>query len=215
MAYVMRPVVRSFKDPHFRACAAWVWSGGHAIFWETPKKARLVVPVPVPGDESDLALFSLLDLGINDTTPQTSGFFKGLIAAKIPKDCHDIVKRRIERDSAYPDVKHRMKYDCLACGACCKDNEVILEDADFPRFEEAGLLHLTKPPFARKSRKDGRVRLLLLKENKHCQHLASDNRCGIYLARPNNCRDFPAGSECCVFTREDDLGIFDGVLPGA
>ncbi|MFO0664372.1 MAG: YkgJ family cysteine cluster protein [Polyangiaceae bacterium] len=213
MASMLRPVVRSFKVPHAARCADWVRSGGHAIFWETPQKARLVVPVPVPGDESDLALFSLLDLAIDTFAPERTGPFRGLIAAKVPRDCHGIVRRRIERDSGFPGPKHRMKYDCLACGACCKDNDVILEDGDFERFERADMMHLTKPPYAR--RKEGKLRLVLLPKTKHCQHLHSDNRCGIYEVRPNACRDFPAGSECCIFTREDDLGIFVGVLPGA
>lgn len=215
MAYVTRPVVRSFKVPHAAACAAWVRSGGHGIFWETPRKARLVVPAPDSKRprESDFALFSVLDLRIEETEPETSGVFRGLVAAKVPRDCFDIIKRRIERDSAFPASTHRMKYDCLECGACCKDNDVVLDDEDTERFRKHDLLHLLKPPYAR--RREGKLRLVLLPGSKHCQHLHSDNKCGIYVARPNACRDFPAGSECCVFTREDDLGIFDGVAPGA
>ena len=45
------------------------------------------------------------------------------------------------------------------------------------------------------------------------RHLESDNRCGIYTIRPHACSEFPAGSECCLFAREDILKIHDGVPP--
>ena len=96
MAHVDRPVVRSFKVPHRAACASWVRSGGHAIFWEGPRKAKLIVPAIDPNDESDLAQFSLLDLGLQDDEPETRGTFRGLIVAKVPQDCLGIVQRRID-----------------------------------------------------------------------------------------------------------------------
>src|SRR5262249_40869446 len=115
---------------------------------------------------------------------------------------------RAERDSVFPGPTRTMILDCLACGACCKENEVVLEDEDLERFAGAGRTELARRPLARR-RKDGRLVLVLLK-NKRCRHLGGDNRCGIYPIRPNACSEFPAGSECCLFSREEELGIVDG-----
>ncbi len=97
--------------------------------------------------------------------------------------------------------------DCLECGACCKDNEVILNKADVARFKKGGRPELARPPYTRT--KDGTLYLRLLK-SKDCRHLASDNKCGIYELRPLACSEFPVGSEPCLFSREEELGVTDG-----
>jgi Fe-S-cluster containining protein len=145
-------------------------------------------------------------------TENRRGLLKGTASTRISRDCLWIGKRRAERDSIHPGPTRKVAFDCMSCAACCRDNEVVLQDADIERFEEAGRGELAKRPYA-KRHKDGRVILTLL-ANKRCQHLKRDNRCGIYAIRPHACSEFPMGSECCMFAREDVLKLYDGVLPG-
>jgi Fe-S-cluster containining protein len=49
--------------------------------------------------------------------------------------------------------------------------------------------------------------------NGDCRHLGKDNKCAIYPIRPDACSQFPMGSECCLFAREEELGILDGAEP--
>jgi hypothetical protein len=135
------------------------------------------------------------------------GALRGMATFRVPVDCTDIVRRRAERDSVFPGSTRTLDLDCLACGACCKDNEVILEQRDITRFERTGLARLLSPPWSR--RKDGKM-VLTLRKDKRCHHLHDDNKCGIYAQRPSACSQFPPGSECCLFSREEELGIIDG-----
>jgi uncharacterized protein len=208
---VLRPIVRSFTSKHILACAEHVRAGGHAVLWESKKRARLVLPVPDKDNPQDLAMFSILDLGKQRYALETRGALRGLASTLIPADCHDIVRRRYERDSIHPGPTRKFRVDCLDCGACCKDNEVQLFPLDQERIEAGGRADLLKPPFSR--RRDGKLMLTLLRENKHCRHLGGDNKCGIYTLRPDACRDFPVASECCLFARETELGISDGLPP--
>jgi uncharacterized protein len=202
-----RPVVRSFKAPHLGRAAAWVRSGGHAVAWVAPRRARLVFPRPKKGDEFDLGWWSVLDLGRSDYEIARSGPFAGMGVMRVPHDCYEIVRDRVVRDSIHEGPIREIDLDCLECGACCRDNRVELEDPDIARFENAGRLELTRPPYAR--RDDGKI-VLVLRRDKRCKHLADDNRCGVYPIRPDACSTFPAGSECCLSSREAELGIVDG-----
>lgn len=186
-------------------------AGGHAVVWESEQRARLVLPPPDDDDPMDLAQWSLLDLGKNRYQLVASGVFRGLATALVPRDCLAIVRRRAERDSIHPAATRAVDFDCLECGSCCRDNEVQLFDVDIQRFREGGHPELAKPPFAK--RKDGKT-VLVLARSKDCKHLARDNKCGIYGVRPDACRHFPVGSECCLFSREEELGISDGLPRG-
>src|SRR5687767_8742829 len=148
MARVVRPVVRSFRAAFVRRAAAYVRSGGHAVVWDSDARARLVVPVPKEGDESDLALWSMLDLGCDKWKAEAAGTLRGLATIRVPRECLDIVRWRAERDSIFKGPTRTMNLDCMRCGACCVDNEVILEKADLLRFEKARRLELSQPPFA-------------------------------------------------------------------
>ncbi len=55
----------------------------------------------------------------------------------------------------------------------------------------------------------------MLAKSKDCKHLGSDNKCAIYAIRPDACSTFPAGSECCLSSREEEMGIVDGLGPEA
>jgi Fe-S-cluster containining protein len=181
--------------------------GGHAVVWLTPRKARLVFTKPEAGDDFDLGQWSALDLGISEHSVAAHGAFEGLAYVRVPHDCYGIVRDRVVRDSIHEDPLRDIDLDCLACAACCKDNCVRLEAVDVARFEQAGRGDLARPPYAR--RDDGAV-VLVLRRDKRCKHLGDDNRCGIYSIRPDACSTFPAGSECCLSSREAELGIVDG-----
>ena len=108
----------------------------------------------------------------------------------------------------FPGSTRTIALDCLACGACCKDNLVPLEKVDIARFVKAKREDLLRPPFTKKV--DGKLVLKLLK-SKDCRHLAADNKCDIYAFRPDACSMFPMGSECCLYSREAELEVIDGL----
>jgi hypothetical protein len=202
-----RPVVRSFKPPHLSRAAAWVRAGGHAVVWLAPRQARLVFRRPKKGDEFDLGWWSVLDLGRSDYDVERSGPFAGMGLIRVPHDCYSIVRDRVVRDSIHAGPVRELELDCLECGACCRDNRVELEDQDIERFEKAGRADLTRAPYAK--RDDGKI-ILVLRRDKRCKHLGYDNRCGVYPIRPDACSTFPVASECCLSSREAELGIVDG-----
>ncbi len=204
---VVRPVVRSFRSPHLARAAAWVRRGGHAVVWLSPRKARLIFPRPKEDDDHDLGWWSVLDLGRLEYGVETRGTFRGMGVLRIPHDCYAIVRDRVTRDSIYAAPRRTLELDCLACGACCRDNRVELEDVDVERFARGGHPELARPPYAR--RDDGAV-VLVLRRDKRCKHLGDDNKCGIYALRPDSCSKFPVGSECCLSSREEELGLVDG-----
>ncbi len=209
---VNRPVVRSFKRRFARDAAAWVRSGGHAVVWDDDKRATLVFQEPPEGDEDDFGAWAVYDFGKMRWEVHEGGAFDGLASTRVPRDCLWIVKRRTERDSAYARPRHVLELDCTKCAACCRDNEVILQEEDIERFRRGGRPELVRPPFA-KRRADGRIVLTLL-ANGRCRHLDGANRCKIYELRPFSCSEFPAGSECCLYAREEELKAYDGVSPG-
>jgi hypothetical protein len=203
---VVRPIVRSFRIAFANNASKHVRAGGHAVVWEKEKIARLVIPVPDKDDPHDLGQWSILDLGKERWTIVKSGPLRGLASLNVPRDCLDIVRARAERDSVFHGPTRTMALDCLECGACCKDNNVILTEDDVDRFRRGGRLELALPPYTK--RNDGKLVLKLL-ASKNCQHLQSDNKCAIYTLRPEACSSFPAGSECCLFAREEELGLVD------
>src|SRR4051794_26158408 len=205
---VVRPIVRQFKARFSHEISEHVRAGGHAIVWESPKRAHLVLPVPKEDDDHDLAMWSLLDLGKQKWDVIKRGALRGLATAKVPGDCLEVVRHRAERDSVFPGPMRTMNLDCLKCGACCKDNLVILHKVDVARFAEARRHELAKPPYTKKV--NGKLVLRLLR-SKDCRHLGSDNKCGIYAIRPDACSTFPMASESCLFSREEELGVTDGL----
>jgi hypothetical protein len=205
---VVRPVVRSFRAPYAREAAAHVRAGGHALVWASPTRVLLVFRPPVGDEEKDLGYWSLLDLGAHRWAKEKTGPLRGLAVARVARDSIDLVKARAERDSIHPRSTRVMKLDCETCAACCRDNEVVLEPEDFERFAAAERADLGKRPYTRK--KGDRVVLRLLR-SRDCRHLEKDLRCGIYALRPDSCRVFPVGSESCLYSREVELGVVDGV----
>lgn len=205
---VERPVVRSFTHRFLRNAIAWARAGGHSVVWGPASRALLVLPKPDRADVDDLARWSLMDLDLHRWTEPKRGPMRGLATRRLPVELHEIVRNRALRDAVHRGPTRKVRLDCLACGACCRNNEVILEAEDGPRLAAAGLSQVTKKPFARRDR-DGRVVLRLAKDGR-CMHLGKDNACAIYAARPNACREFPAGSECCLWARFEELEVVDG-----
>ncbi len=215
----MRPIARSFRSDYAERAAAHVRLGGHAVVWTRSiggtgrlrLQAQLVTPVADSADESDLHLFAILDLGLLQRAAKKTGVFSGLVVTAVPKRAHWVLERRVERDSIVEGATRPVAFDCMSCGACCKDNEVPLERHDRARLRNAGFASSLKAPLAR--RLDGKLALALVGADARCVHLAHDNACGVYLARPDACRVFPMGSECCLHARESELGVYDGLAP--
>jgi Fe-S-cluster containining protein len=205
---ITRPIVRSFSATFAREAGAYVRSGGHAVLWETPTRAKLVLPLPREGDNEDLALWSILDLGKRRWSVARRGPLRGLATARVPSDCHDIVRHRAARDSIFPGPRRKLLLDCTTCGACCVKNRVVLEREDIRRFRASGRSDLIAPPYVR--REDGKL-IFRLTKTRRCKHLLSDNLCAIYPVRPNACREFPMGSESCLAVREEEFGWVDGL----
>ncbi|AKU94484.1 hypothetical protein AKJ09_01148 [Labilithrix luteola] len=210
---VHRPIARSFKKKWVKEAAAHVRAGGHAFVWETDKRVLFVFQEPAEDNPDDFGAWGIYDMAKWKWNVETRGALKGLAWTLVPRDCLWIAKRRVERDSIHPGPTRKVAFDCTDCAACCRDNEVILQPSDVERFKEGGRPELAKPPYARRD-KDGKLVLTLLR-NKRCRHLQQDNRCGIYELRPHPCSEFPMGSECCLFAREDVLKLYDGLLPEA
>ncbi len=204
---VIRPVVRSFSVRQLRLAAEHVRAGGHAVLWERPARARLLLPAPNDDDPMDLALHSILDLGKQRYEISQRGVTKGLATTLVPRDCNRIVRERIERDKHHATPTHEISFNCLECAACCYSNHVVLDADDIERFRRDGRPELAGMPYAR--RKNGKLALRLAKDGA-CLQLGIDNRCSIYPIRPAMCRTFPVGSECCLSARAEDLGIYDG-----
>ncbi len=203
---VVRPVVRSFQARFEIEAAAHVRAGGHAIVWTSPRRARLVFRAPRGAEDRDLGYWALLDMGRTEWSRAKGGALRGLAIANVPRDCVDLVKERVDRDSVHRGSTRTMLLDCETCAACCRDNRVELEARDVERFERANRPELARPPY---TRKDGKKLILRLLRSRDCRHLGADRRCGIYAIRPESCRVFPPGSEGCLYSREAELGIVD------
>jgi hypothetical protein len=149
-----------------------------------------VVPRFARDSRTDLGRWAILDLGKPSYGIARKGPLRGLATTPVPKDALDVVRDRATRDSIHPRPTRAMSLDCRKCGACCRNNDVVLTARDRKRL--------------------GRVRLRVL-PNGRCNQLGAHNACRVYSDRPDACRDFPPGSECCLFSREEELGIIDGV----
>ena len=84
---------------------------------------------------------------------------RGMALIAVPHDCYAIVRFRVVRDSIHAGPTRAMDLDCLECGACCRDNRVVLEDVDIARFDAGRTRRARAPPYAR--RDDGSVVLVL------------------------------------------------------
>jgi hypothetical protein len=205
----VRPVVRSFRSAFVRNALTWVRAGGHAIVWESAAKATLVVPKPAKGNAEDYGKWAAYDLGRRTMRVASSGPYAGFGTVSLKGDDLPIVEAWGIRDAVHMEPTREMFLDCVACGACCKNNNVVLDAADMKRLRSGA----PKTFVDRVKRKDGRLVLTLLEDGR-CAALTKQGMCGVYEYRPEACREFPAATECCLYAREEGLGILDGATKG-
>lgn len=206
---VPRPVWRSFTRRFLDRAAAHVRSGGHALVIDslaTLRNAFALLPCD-DGDMPELSYWSVLALGSRQFTVVSRGPARGLARVKFARELAPTARSWCERDSAWPDSVHVFEYDCEACAACCRHNDVLLTRDDLMRWHEAGRPNLAAARFVRIANRRAALRH---RRNGDCVHLV-DNLCGIYELRPDNCSAFPAGSESCLGARMVDYGWIDGL----
>jgi uncharacterized protein len=204
---IVRPVWRSFQDRWLARAAAHVRRGGHAAVVRERGGVDMYLTVDKGGKITELGLWAVLAIEQRRWRRVKEGPAAGLATARVHPTFEGSVLDWCERDSIHPGPKRTIHLDCLDCGACCHDANVILDDADFDRWSEAGRKDLAGRAYLK--RKDGTITLRFAPTGA-CQHLGGDNKCAIYPIRPDNCSVFVVGSEACLAAREDTLKIRDG-----
>lgn len=204
---IERPVWRRFARDDIERAAEHVRCGGHAVMPLDERRADLLLTVGPDGAITELGLWALLAIEHARWRRVRSGPARGLAAARVTGDAVASALDFCDRDVAHRRPTRTLELDCVACGACCHDADVLLDEADLARWRDAGRRDLLGRAYVR--RIDGRV-LLRFAPTGRCPHLGADRRCTIYELRPSNCRAFVVGSEACLAAREETLGLRDG-----
>ena len=103
------------------------------------------------------------------------------------------MKRRNRTDRLFSE-RHPLRFECTRCGACCTGGDgehVFLDDAEAHAI--CGLLGLSWRWFSRRylSRSADGERTLRMTAAGACIFLRPDGGCGVYPARPLQCRTYP------------------------
>ena len=199
---------RSFTPKFFDRAVAHVKAGGHAAILESKTRVILLMGADAKGEITEEGRWSVLALEQQRFHRIKEGAAKGLFSARVQRHAIDAALDWVERDSIHPEATRKLVFDCLDCGACCTDANVILYPDDLERFDDGGHPELKGKAYIKRG-KDGKLRLRFLPDGR-CQHLLTDLRCRIYPMRPFNCRVVPVGSEACLAARESTLGLRDG-----
>ncbi|AUX25085.1 hypothetical protein SOCEGT47_056280 [Sorangium cellulosum] len=208
-AYVVsRPIWRRFRPRYLARAAAHVRAGGHAAIVLPEERIDLLLSVDEAGKLTELGQWALLSIEQQRFRRVSEGPARGLATARVKRQYEGSVLDWCERDSVHPGTIRALSLDCLACGACCHDANVVLDGDDLARWRGAGRGDLAGRAYVRRAR-DGKITLRFAASGR-CQHLGDDLRCAIYELRPDNCRAFVVGSEACLSAREETLGIRDG-----
>lgn len=208
-AYVVtRPIWRQFQPTYLARAAAHVRLGGCAAIVDDRDDVRVLLPVGPNGKITELGMWALLAVEQQRYRRVAEGVAKGLASARIKENYAGSVLDWCERDSVHEGSTRSIQLDCLECAACCHEANVLLDEADFERWKEAGRGDLMGRGYIRRAR-DGKVTLRFAASGR-CQHLKRDKKCGIYEIRPDNCKAFVVGSEACLSAREDTLRLRDG-----
>jgi hypothetical protein len=203
---VRRPVWRSFRPEFLARAVLHVKDGGFAaVIWKNGKM-KMLLPLERDGSLTEMARWALLSLEIRRWGRARTGPLRKLAAVHVKPDDRAYVREWCERDSVHPRSTHGVRLDCRACGACCRDNRVVLEPPDFAMWKRRERADLLGRRYVRASKGS---KLLRLTAKGSCVHLGPSNRCAIYRLRPGNCRAFPVGAETCLAARLDTLGIVD------
>ncbi len=206
---ITRPVWRRFA-PKFEANAvAWVKRGGAAVIVHSNTRLQLLLEAGPDGKPTELALWAVLALEQQKPRLIKEGKAKGLFTILAVPHAREAVLDWCERDAGHPGHTRTLDLDCLDCGACCHEANVLLDESDLDRFREGGRADLTTSRYIKRTR-DGKIRLRFAKDGR-CQNLLQDNKCRIYPLRPFNCSVFPMGSEACLAAREMTLNLRDDV----
>lgn len=197
---VVRPLWRAFGPKQRTALAKHARAGGLSVFKPEQGSWILYGDAGPAGEPLPLLVdFAVRAIEAARWAEVTEAPLEGLVAANITKGWRARVDEWIARDAEFKGATTETAFDCMACAACCFDNHVVLDDEDMLRLKQAALLDKIE-------RRKGVNVLPLLKTTKACVHLRKDLACGIYRARPSMCREFPAGSEQCMASREQKYG---------
>lgn len=205
---IRRPLWRSFTERFIDNAVTHVGRGGHAMLWRrgTAKPvAWMLLPCTVDGALPELAFWSILGIDKRTWSAIPSGVAKGLATMRIPRDREWAVEEWCERDSKWQGSTRDVELDCLTCAACCIRNRVVLDADDLARWNAANRQDLAGKAYTRTV--NGEV-VLRLAPDGGCVHLRG-KACSIYALRPDNCSVFPAGSEPCLASREEEFGWTD------
>ncbi|MFO0757562.1 MAG: YkgJ family cysteine cluster protein [Byssovorax sp.] len=208
---ITRPIWRKFRPKFLKRAAEHVRAGGCAVIEPEEGRMDMILTVDGKGPKAkitELGLWALLALNHRRWRRVQEGPAKGLATARVPKDYEGSVIDWCDRDAVHEGPTRTIKLDCLECGACCHDANVLLDHDDFNRWKKGGRGDLIHKSYIKRG-KDGKVTLRFA-ESGDCQHLGRDKKCAIYTIRPDNCRAFVVGSEACLAAREDTLRLRDG-----
>lgn len=78
--------------------------------------------------------------------------------------------------------------DCTQCGNCCRTFMISLDKVDAGRL--SAHLHVDEKTFAQKYLETSAEETMQVFNKIPC-HFLSENKCTVYEARPQDCRDFP------------------------
>ena len=205
MTRVVRPVWRRFAESDLAKAVVYAKAGGGALMVDHLGAIRMVFDLP-NGDIPELFFWAILDLEKRKWSRVKVGPAFGLGSSIIPRRKHWVAERWMERDGGRQGPVASLVLDCLACGACCHDSKVFVLADDLVRWKREGRPDLARAPHVKRV---GPNVVMPMSGSGRCKHLERDNKCDIYALRPFNCAAFPAGSEPCLGTREDTLGIVD------
>jgi uncharacterized protein len=203
---VRRPVWRSFRPEFVDRAIVHVRNGGFSALIRNSGEIRILLPLGRDGDLTEMSRWALLSLEIRRWGHARTGPLRTIAAVNVKRGDREVIREWCERDSVHPRSTHEIRLDCRTCGACCRDNKVVLEGPDLVTWKHAGRADLLGRANVRTSRG---VKLLRLGAKGACVHLGPSNRCAIYRLRPGNCSAFPVGAETCLAARLDTLGITD------
>jgi len=193
-----RPVVREFPVAQASLAIAWARAGGHALVREGPSRiVWLARPWTSPA-EAELARFALADLGRRRFGYAHTGPYAGLLVVRVAAEAMWVLDQRARRDAQGHSPTRVVAFDCTRCGACCRDNDVVLGARDVRRLAESGQSALRARRLVRYQA--GKLRLAQAPSGA-CVFLQRDRSCAVYEARPAACRAFPMGSESCLSAR--------------
>jgi len=85
----------------------------------------------------------------------------------------------------------RDEHKCIGCGRCCHCSPIVINPKDIRVMAYA--LHMTVKEFKKQYTEvyPGKPGISHFKQENPCAFLDENNKCKIYNARPDICRDYP------------------------